>query len=59
MKDPIIESLHAIREQHAAQFDFDAKRIYQDIKQHEKQSAADGFKFVTLAPRPVPRKLAA
>lgn len=60
MKDPIVESLHAIREQHAAQFGYDAKKIYEDIKAHECESAAQGFTFVTLSPKPVQHsKLAA
>ncbi|MBM2813429.1 MAG: hypothetical protein HW421_191 [Ignavibacteria bacterium] len=43
--DPIIEELHKIREEHAAEFDFDLNKIYQDLKSKEKSMK---FKILDL-----------
>lgn len=50
-KDEIIEELHAIRAEHAAQMGFDSKRIYDELKAHEAISRQQGFKFVNYPPR--------
>lgn len=44
-KDPIVEEVRKLREEHAAQFDYDLKAIYDDLKETEKQS---GRKIVRL-----------
>ena len=49
-EDPIIEELHHIREEHAAQFNYNLDAIFQDLKQKEKQS---GLQYVSYdAPQP-------
>jgi hypothetical protein len=47
-EDPIVEEVRRIRQEHAAKFDYDLRRIYEDLKEQEKQS---GRRFVTLPPR--------
>jgi hypothetical protein len=46
--DPIIEEIHQIRAEHAAQFNYDLPAIVNDLRRREKQS---GKKFVSLPPR--------
>ncbi|HPO14137.1 MAG TPA: hypothetical protein PLI09_11880 [Candidatus Hydrogenedentes bacterium] len=36
-KDPIVEEVRAARQQHAARFDFDLKKIAEDIRQKRGQ----------------------
>ena len=50
-KDQIVEDLHAIRAAHAADFGYDAQAMYEDIKQREAVSEANGVRFVNLPPR--------
>ncbi len=45
-RDPIVEEIHKIREEHARKFNFDLKAIYNDLKQQEKKS---GIQTVSLA----------
>ena len=49
-EDPIVDEIRKTREEHAARFDFDLRRIYRDLKEQEKQSARS---FVTYPPRRV------
>ena len=48
MNDPIVTEVRRIREQRAAKFGFDLKRIMADARRRER---ASGRKVVTLAPR--------
>ena len=48
-EDPIVAEVRKIREAHAAQFNYDLKAIYQDLKQQE-QASKQGF--VSYPPRP-------
>jgi len=36
-KDEIVEEVRAIREAYAAQFDYDLKRIFEDLKKKEDE----------------------
>lgn len=47
-KDPIVEEVRKVREEHAARFDYDLERIFQDLKEQEQKS---GRKVVSLSPR--------
>lgn len=47
-KDPIVEEVRRIREEHAARFGYDLKAIYDDLKETERQS---GRKIVSLSPK--------
>lgn len=46
MNDAILDEVRAIREAHAAAFDFDLDAIYADIKQREVEHQARGARFV-------------
>lgn len=50
MNDEIIDEVRAIREAHAAKFNFDLDAIYQDIKRSEAEHIARGAKFVDPPP---------
>ena len=52
-KDPIVEEVRKVREQHAALFNFDLEAIAHDLKEQERQS---GQPVVSLPPRqPAPQ----
>jgi hypothetical protein len=42
-KDEIVEEVRAAREAYAAQFDYDLKRMFEDLKKKEEQNAPIGF----------------
>jgi len=50
MNDEIINEVRAIREAHAAKFNFDLDAIYEDIKRSEVEHIARGAKFVDPPP---------
>jgi hypothetical protein len=51
--DPIVEEVRKAREEHAARFDFDLKRIFADLGEQERKS---GREYVTLPPKRLTRK---
>ncbi len=57
MRDPIVEEIRRIRQEHAKKFNFDLDAIFEDLKQKERNSRRN---VVTRQPRPakpvVPRK---
>ena len=54
-KDPIVEEVRKIREEHAEQFGYVLDAIYDDLKERERRS---GRKIVTLPPKRVEEKKA-
>ncbi len=46
--DPIIDEIRRIRDEYAASFDYDLKRIVRDLQERQK---ASGREYVTLPPR--------
>ncbi|MEW6234448.1 MAG: hypothetical protein AB1656_03590 [Candidatus Omnitrophota bacterium] len=54
-EDPIVKEIRKYREEYAAQFNYDLKAIYLDIKEKEKQS---GRQIVFFPPKRMapPRK---
>lgn len=46
--DPIIDELRAVREEHAARFNYDVEEIFRDI---QAQQEASGREYVRLPPR--------
>jgi hypothetical protein len=48
LDDPIVAVVRAIRDRHAASFNYDLDAIYRDIKEREK---ASGRSYVRYAPR--------
>jgi hypothetical protein len=51
LNDPIIAELHAIREAHAAKFNFDMDQISADLRAKQEIARQTGQVFVTLEPR--------
>ncbi len=50
--DPIVEEVRKVREAHAAEFNYDLRAIYRDLKEKERRS---NWKMVSLPPkRPLP-----
>lgn len=49
MRDPIVEEIRRIRQEHASKFDFDLDAIFKDVKDKERKS---GRNTVSLKPRP-------
>ncbi len=45
--DPIVEEVRRIREEHAARFDFDLARIFDDLKKSEQESGREVVSFAT------------
>ncbi|MEW6350511.1 MAG: hypothetical protein AB1646_15715 [Thermodesulfobacteriota bacterium] len=48
-KDPIVEEVRAARRQHAARFDYDLRKIAEDLRRKELQA---GRKIVTFSSKP-------
>ena len=48
-KDPIIEEVREIRQQHAKQFNYDLRAIVDDLRRRQEQS---GRTYVRFEPRP-------
>jgi hypothetical protein len=48
MEDPIVEEVRRIREEHAAQFNYDIDAIYADVKRREAES---NLPHISLEPR--------
>ena len=46
--DPIIEEIRAIREAHAARFNYDTKAIIEDLIKKQEES---DYEFLEIAPR--------
>ena len=49
-KDPIVEEVRTIRQKHAARFNYDIKKIAEDLNNKQKQA---GRKIVSYPPKPV------
>jgi hypothetical protein len=47
MNDEIIDEVRAIREAHAARFNYDLKAIFTDIQRGEAELEKQGFKLIT------------
>jgi hypothetical protein len=55
-KDPIVEEVRAARKKHAAQFNYDLRKIAEALKMKEKQA---GRKIVSFPPKPAKKKAVA
>jgi hypothetical protein len=47
-QDPIVEEVRKARDEHAARFEYDLKRIFEHLKEQERTS---GREYVTLPPK--------
>ena len=54
-RDPIVEEIRRIREEHAARFNYDLRAIYRDLKEKEKQSGRKMASLKPVRPRPIGR----
>jgi hypothetical protein len=54
-KDPIVEEVRRVRNEHAARFNYDLKAIYRDLKEQERTS---GRRHVRFEPKRLPLKKA-
>jgi len=54
-KDPVVEEVRKVRDEHAARFNYDLDAIYQDLK--EKQRAS-GIRYVRFEPKRIASKKA-
>ena len=52
MKDPIVEEVRKVRDEHAAQFNYDLDAIYADMKRIETESKEPRVSF---GPRRIPK----
>lgn len=52
-KDPIVEEVRKIREEHAARFGYDLKAIFEDLKKTERMSFR---RVVSLPPKRLKEK---
>jgi hypothetical protein len=50
-EDPVVKELHAIREEHAAQFDYDIDAMFQDLQEQEQQSGVTYISFDQVQPK--------
>lgn len=50
-RDPIVEEIRKIREEHAARFNYDIDAIVADISKRQEEG---GYKVVSLPPRRLP-----
>ncbi len=51
--DPIINELPALRDAHAAKFNYDYSKISADLRARQERARREGRTFITLVPRPV------
>jgi hypothetical protein len=47
MNDEIVDEIRAIREAHAAKFNYDLRAIYEDLKKSESEHIAAGHPFIS------------
>lgn len=55
-KDPIVEEVRAARQKHAARFNYDLRKIAEDLREKEQQS---GRNVVSFPPKPAKKKAVA
>ena len=48
-QDPIVEEVRKLRQEYAAEFDFDLDRIFEDLRERERQS---GVLHEVRSPKP-------
>lgn len=48
IRDPIVEEVRRVRQEHASKFGYDLEAIFRDLRRSERSS---GVKTVTLRPR--------
>lgn len=49
IKDPIVEEVRKSRQKHAAKFNYDLRKIFEDLKSRQKET---NHKIVSRKPKP-------
>ena len=44
-RDPVVEEVREIRQEHARRFDYDPKAIYEDLKRYQEESEREVVSF--------------
>lgn len=44
-RDPIVEEVREIRQEHARRFDYDPKAIYEDLKRYQEENEREVVSF--------------
>lgn len=52
-RDPIVEEVREARQRHAQRFNYDLRKIAEDVKEREKRS---GRRIVSFPPKPAPAR---
>lgn len=52
LNDEIVDEVRAVRESHAAQFGYNLRAIYEDLKKSEAEHIAAGHPFIALPSAP-------
>ena len=52
-KDPIVEKIRTVRQQHAVRFNYDLKKIAEDLRKNQERS---GRKYVSIPSKPARRR---
>lgn len=47
LNDEVVDEVRAIREAHAAKFNYDLRAIYEDLKKTEAEHIAAGYPYIT------------
>jgi len=50
-RDPIVEEIRRIRQEHAARFNYDLRAIVEDLRKRQHEG---GYRVVSLPPRRLP-----
>lgn len=53
LNDEIVDEVRAIREAHAAKFNFDLRAIFEDLKKSEAVHLANGRRFIEPPASPI------
>ena len=57
LNDDIVDEVRAIRDTHAARFNYDLRAIYEDLKKSEAERIAAGHPYITPSTMPPALKL--
>jgi hypothetical protein len=53
LNDEIVDEVRAVREAHAARFNYDLRAIYEDLKKSEAEDLAGGRPFISPPSTPL------
>jgi len=56
VEDQIVEEVRKVRQEYAAKFNYDLRRIFLDIKAQEAEYRKKGWKVVSLQPKKIKAK---